>query len=60
MLALFLGRFCRLASLYQNDVRMGDIENILDYMSYVGQDMDFFDRKTLAEEHFKFVKEECK
>jgi hypothetical protein len=58
MLALFLGRMCRLASLYKNEIRMLDIENILDYMSYVGEDMDFFDRDTLAIEYFKFVKEQ--
>lgn len=58
MLALFLGRFCRLASLYQNDVRMNDIENILDYMAYAQDNMDYLDRSTLAKDYFEYVKGE--
>ena len=58
MLALFFGRVARLASLYKTEIRMLDIENILDYMTYAGEDMDFFDRDTLAIEYFKFVKEQ--
>ena len=58
MLALFLGRMCRLASLYKTEVGLHEIESILDYLFYVGEDMDFFDRDTLAIEYFKFVKEQ--
>jgi hypothetical protein len=58
MLTLFFGRMCRLASLYKTEVGMREIEHILNYMFYAGEDMDFFDRETLAIEYFKFVKEQ--
>jgi hypothetical protein len=58
MLALFLGRVCRLASLYKTEVGMREIESILNYMSYAGNDMDHFDQETLAIEYFQFVKEQ--
>jgi len=57
MMLLFIGRMVRLSLLYKTEIRMKEIESILNYIFYSEDNMDFLDRESLAQDFFKFVKE---